>query len=240
MKAIRTIHDQGLAAPVLALLLASFILTLIVVYRIIVGCQVRHAYLVWNLFLAWLPLVFALLATQQFTPGGHWSDRRFLALAGAWLLFFPNAPYIFTDLVHVLGVWRHGFWTELMLVLLCALTGFLAGFLSLQLMHGLVVRAWGRWAGWGFVAAVSGLSAFGVYLGRFLRLNSWNVLTHPLHVVESTGLAAWTVMTQWQHAKFLILFSLFLLLGYVMLYAISQTARAGASGPAVRGGIGSP
>ena len=268
MKLFHLFRKQGLAAPVFALALASACLTTMLIIRAVHGCEVRHLYLIWNLFLAWLPLLFAVLAVERFgsgtgvppvrrdaespetsdTAGSLFSspdrleacptrtalrDRKFLALAIAWLLFFPNAPYIFTDLVHVAKYWRPSFWAELMLVLLGALTGFLAGFLSLQVMHGLATRLWGRARGWFFVAVVSGLSGFGVYLGRFLRLNSWDVL-NPVRLVERTGEAAWNLATQWQHTKFFILFSLFLLLGYVMLFALTLQRQESATMPGGR------
>lgn len=223
MKFKNAILRQGLQLPVLAVAGTSAICIAWVVYRLIVGAQVRQAYLAWNLFLAWLPLVFAILAMERFAQQGTIRDRKLAALFTAWVLFFPNAPYIFTDLVHLIPS-EHRFWSELMLVLLCALTGFVAGFLSLQLMHRLVAKLWGRWAGWGFVMAASCLSAFGVYLGRFARLNSWNVLTHPLRVLEGASQAALNIATQWQDTKFLILFSLFLMLGYVLLFALAGRA----------------
>ena len=227
MKILCIIRKQGLAAPVIALVVASVICCALIAYRIIIGCQVRHAYLVWNLFLAWLPLVFALFALDRLNERKNSRDRKFLLLAGAWLMFFPNAPYIFTDLVHVLAKGRPTFWTELMIILLAAMTGFFAGFLSLQAMHGLVARLWGRVAGWLFVMLVSGLAAFGVYLGRFTRLNSWDVLWNPVRLLHRTGMGAWNLATEHQHAKFLILFSLFVLLGYVMLFAMTQRSAAG-------------
>ena len=227
MKMLQLIRKQNLNAPVFALVAVSAICTLLVAYRIIAGCQVRHAYLIWNLFLAWLPLGFAVLATERFDATKGLRDRKFLALGIAWLLFFPNAPYIFTDLVHVLATWRQSFWAELMLILLVAMTGFLAGFLSLQVMHALATRLWGRIAGWLFVVAVSGLSWFGVYLGRFVRLNSWDVLLNPVRLLERTSTAGLNLVTQWQHTKFLILFSLFLLLAYVMLFALTLRRSAG-------------
>jgi uncharacterized membrane protein len=225
MKLLHSVQKQGLGLPVFALFAASATCCALITYRILAGAQVRHAYLVWNLFLAWLPLVFALCAAERFRATNNVRDRKFLALGIAWLLFFPNAPYIFTDLVHVLAKGRPTFWAELMLILTVALTGFLAGYLSLQVMHGLAARRWGRAVGWVFVASVSGLAAFGVYLGRFTRLNSWDVLLNPLQLVQRTGWAAWNPATEWQHTKFLILFSLFLLLGYVMLFALTQRGR---------------
>jgi uncharacterized membrane protein len=269
MKILQLVQKQNLTAPVFTLAVASFVCCALVAYRVIVGCEVRHAYLVWNLFLAWLPLMFALFAVERLEiahqaleptpdpskegnrrsahvrspvplPGGVrggfpqgfavFRDRKFIALAIAWLLFFPNAPYIFTDLVHIsLAKGRPTFWTELMLILLVAMTGFFAGFLSLQVMHGFGARLWGRVAGWGFVMGVSGLAGFGVYLGRFTRLNSWDVLWNPVRLIHRTGMGVWNLATQTHHAKFFILFSLFLLLGYVMLHAMTLRRAHGES-----------
>lgn len=226
MKFFRLVCQQHLALPVFTLVVASVICCAMIAYRVVVGCEVRHAYLVWNLFLAWLPLVFALHAVERFGQVNHPRDRKFLLLGLAWLLFFPNAPYIFTDLVHIsLAKGRPTFWTELMIILLTAMTGFLAGFLSLRVMHGFVTRVWGWAMGWMFVMVVSGLAGFGVYLGRFTRLNSWDVVWNPFRLVHRTGLGAWNIVTQTHHAKFFILFSLFLLLGYVMLFALSKQER---------------
>lgn len=222
MKFLRIVHKQGLSAPVLALASASVVVTALVAYRILAGCMVWHAYLVWNLFLAWVPLVFAVLAAERFAASRHWRDRRLCLLFVGWLLFFPNAPYIFTDVVHLSSGWRSSFWVELFMILLCALTGFLAGFVSLQVMHGLVARVHGRGVGWMFVGLVSGLAGFGVYLGRFVRLNSWDVLTNPLQLLEGAGAGVWLLATQWHHTKFVIVFTLFLLLGYGMLFALTQ------------------
>lgn len=227
MRLYRTLCNQGLVAPIAALVFSSCVCGALVTYRILGGAEVRHAYLVWNLFLAWLPLVFALFAVERLSFTNNVRDRRFLLLTIAWLLFFPNAPYIFTDLVHVLTKGRPTFWVELMLILLVALTGFLTGFVSLQVMHGLAEQCWGRARGWLFVVGVSGLAGFGVYLGRFARLNSWDVLLNPIRLVRRTGWGAWTLLTEWQHTKFLILFSLFLLLGYVMLFALTQRSTVG-------------
>jgi uncharacterized membrane protein len=222
MRLYRIARQHGLAAPVSALVVASLVCVSLIAYRIVVGSTAPHAYLVWNLLLAWFPLAFALLAQDRFRETDTPRDAKFLGLGIAWLLFFPNAPYIFTDLVHVLAKGRPTFWTELMLVLITSMTGFLAGFLSLRLMHGLAARLWGRGVGWLFVAGVSGLAAFGVYLGRFTRLNSWDVVLNPVALVRRTGWAAWNLATEWQQAKFFILFSVFLLLGYVMLFSLTH------------------
>src|SRR5947207_51824 len=95
MKLLKLAFKRETAMPMLALTFASGVSVALVLARILWTGNIGYGFLVWNLFLAWLPLVFALLASERYHngSGGNW---RFLGLAGAWLLFFPNAPYIFT------------------------------------------------------------------------------------------------------------------------------------------------
>ncbi len=136
-------------------------------------------FLVWNLFLAWIPLGFALWFS---TTRRSWA---MLALGACWLAFLPNAPYLVTDLVHLnrggSQLWRHvlqfGF---------AAWTGTLLGVVSLRIVHLEVERMLGRMAGWALVAGSVGLCAIGVVIGRFQRWNSWDLVTRPGAVASST------------------------------------------------------
>jgi uncharacterized membrane protein len=132
--------------PLIALLFASGIGVLLSVLRFVSTHNGHYAMLPGNLFLAWLPLVFA-MGVYHLHRQGERRSLRLGALALLWLLFFPNAPYIFTDLVHVWTWFGYAFWLDLTLVLLVALTGFLVGFLSLYLMQSVVMERFGRLAG---------------------------------------------------------------------------------------------
>jgi uncharacterized membrane protein len=184
----------------------------------------HFAFLVWNLFLAWLPLIFAVLACEHYRNGEKQS-WRFAGLAGAWLLFFPNAPYIFTDVIHLLyGRYQH-FWVDLTLILLCAFTGLVLGFVSLYLMQSIVRRIYGWAAGWFFVAGVAGLSSFGIYLGRFLRFNSWDVLVKPVKLYDGINRWAADPLANANTFAFPILFATFLFITYVLLHALTHLPR---------------
>lgn len=162
----------------LALMFASTISLLILVMRAFYTGHLVFAFLVWNLILAWLPFLFAMVVIMF--PVKHYVTFFFSAL---WLLFFPNAPYIVTDLLHL---WPHGdvpLWYDMIMLFSFALTGLCLGFASLVLMQAQVTAHWGRPAGWLFVLAVLGLSSFGVYIGRFLRWNSWDVFSNPLSLL---------------------------------------------------------
>ena len=213
------------ALPMLALAFASAVCLGLVFARIVWTGNIRYGFLAWNLFLAWLPLALALLAHERFQQAAA-GDWRFAGLAGAWLLFFPNAPYIFTDLIHLTAGFSGHFWVDLVLILSCALTGLVLGFVSLYLMQGLVKRMLGGAASWLFIAGVAGLSGFGVWLGRFLRFNSWDVLCRPAELCS--GLGFWVANPLGHRASlaFPALFGIFLFITYLMLYALTHLRHA--------------
>jgi uncharacterized membrane protein len=209
------------ATPILALVFATAVCVALVIGRIAWTRDVQYGFLVWNLFLAWLPLVFALLASDKYqaTSGKGWS---FALLVLGWLVFFPNAPYIFTDLVHLTGNFHRSFWVDLGPILMCGLTGLVLGFVSLYLIQTMVSRMLGRAMSWLFIAGVTGLSGFGIYLGRFLRFNSWDILTQP--VALSRGIGHWAA-NPFSHPNsyaFPALFAMFMFIAYVMLYALTH------------------
>ncbi|MEL6637686.1 MAG: DUF1361 domain-containing protein [Bacteroidota bacterium] len=138
-------------------------------------------FLVWNLFLAWMPYGLALTA-------GFWYRRRgwsafTVVLLLAWLFFFPNAPYILTDLLHLRGRHPVPHWYDLMLIVSFAWTGLLLGYLSLFEVQGLIQQRWNRVIAWLSSTVAIFLCGLGIYLGRYLRWNSWDILRQPQRIV---------------------------------------------------------
>ena len=227
MKVLKLALRRETAMPILALTFASGTCVAMVIARILWTGNVRCSFLVWNLFLAWLPLVFAVLAADEYqrASGRSW---RFLGLAGAWLAFFPNAPYICTDLIHVTTRYYGHFWVDLTLILLCAVTGLVLGFVSLYLMQSVVERMVGRLFSWLFIVAVAGLSGFGIFLGRVMRFNSWDVLFRPMQLYRGIGNWAADPLANANALVFAFLFGAFVFVSYLMLYALThlQPARS--------------
>jgi uncharacterized membrane protein len=207
--------------PLLALLFASLTGVALMVLRVTLTHDWKYFFLAWNLFLAWLPLIFALGVHERHHRGER-HGWRLWGLATLWLLFLPNAPYIFTDLVHLTARFTPHFWADLSLVLLVALTGFLLGFVSLYLMQGVVAERFGHLAGWVFIVGAALVSAFGIYLGRFLRWNSWDVVMHPLNFSHAIGHLATHPLADPNTGIFPVFFATFLFLGYLMLYALTH------------------
>jgi uncharacterized membrane protein len=207
-------HD--LRVPLLTLAAASALGIGLVALRVVLAWRAQHLYLVWNLILAWVPLILALRIEEMEKRGaaGRWGFR---AVVAAWLLFFPNAPYIFTDLTHLKPARMTHWWTDLIVILLFALIGLVLAFMSLHRMHSVVSQRHGWVVGWTFVFAVAFLSGFGVYLGRFERWNSWDVVANPIGLLADS--------LNWMHgrsAKFTVLFGIFLSTAYALLYSLTS------------------
>ena len=137
-----------------------------------------YQHLLWNLFLAWIPLPIAGAAYVA------WRRRAgvptIAALLLAWLLFFPNAPYLVTELIHFgeLGS-RVPAELDLATLMTTAIAGLLVGFASLYVVQRVIGHLYGRLASQAVVVLALGLASVGVYIGRVLRWNSWDVVTSP-------------------------------------------------------------
>jgi uncharacterized membrane protein len=207
--------------PVLSLFGASLWCVLLVVARRELYGPGGFRYLVWNLWLAWVPLLVALLLYAAYRR--RHSLAELVALGTAWLVFLPNAPYMLTDFVH-LGD-RHKLVDSLILASF-AFTALALGFASLLLVQIVVSRRFGAAAGWTVAVAALFLSSVGMYLGRVERFNSWDVVTRP-------RLVAWTLRQgledPFAHQHLLLFVGAaggFLALAYAGIYGIAALAAA--------------
>lgn len=150
----------------------SFPLILLLM-RIIHTRTISFAFLPWNLFLAFLPLLFS-----------HWLHKTqdkisALCMLGLWLLFFPNAMYIVTDLFHLHDSASVPQWFDLLLLFSAALTGVLMGMTSLYNVERYLQTKLSARQLHMVIFGTSLLCGYGIYLGRYLRWNSWDVFAQP-------------------------------------------------------------
>jgi uncharacterized membrane protein len=208
-----------LHVPVTALMCTCLLSAAVLLARVACTWHFRQLYLGWNLFLACVPVGLAISLAKAHRRGD--SVFRLSLIGAGWLLFLPNAPYILTDLVHLDSKLHPRFWTDLLLILLFAWSCAFAGFLALFIVHHTVTRRFGARPGWLFVAIVSLLCGVGVYLGRFERWNSWDILLQPWGIFHDL----WDLATDGGR-KFVILFSTMVMIGYVSLYSLVQMSAA--------------
>ena len=183
--------------------------TMIVVRRERTGSG-YYVFLLANLFLACVPLFFSTVLRSAIHWRLHWTMK--LACFGLWLLFLPNAPYILTDILHLNRSSNAPAWYDLALLLSCSGTGLLLGYLSLIDVQGIVARSFGSASGWIFALVSLVLSGFAIYLGRFLRWNSWDVLVEPNRLFTILD-----VLTRTQALAVTLIFGVILALGYITL-----------------------
>jgi uncharacterized membrane protein len=169
------------ALTLLALLAASAFCVVLVLYRRHHTGDPFYGFLVWNLVLAWVPLVFALAAYAKARTGG---GVLVVVLGICWLLFFPNAPYLLTDFIHLHESFTTPLWYDALMLAAFAWTGLALGFASLYVMQAIWERATSPAVSWLGVVGALALASFGVYLGRFLRFNSWDALVRPGRIAD--------------------------------------------------------
>jgi uncharacterized membrane protein len=205
---------------------ASALCVSLVFARVTYSTSMRYVGLVWNLFLAWIPFILAYLAYVL-------SWRRSLLyfvipiFAVLWLIFFPNAPYILTDLQHLSqGASKVPLWYDVLLLIWFSWTGMLLGIVSLNLMQEIIKRQLGRRAGWAFVLLVAALSSVGLYIGRFIRLNSWDVLKNPGET--ASNMFDWLSDPSLRSVGFIALYTLFFMFVYLTLHAFGRILQEGA------------
>ncbi|MCZ8520661.1 MULTISPECIES: DUF1361 domain-containing protein [Paenibacillus] len=178
--------------PVLGLLGGLTVLSLVV--HVLVTNVTYYNFLIWNLFLAWLPFLFSSAAGAVNRRHRQGSAVLAVGVLGiAWLLLLPNAFYILTDLIHVTvrkdlyteaGRLGFGYWTDFLLIFIFAWNGILLGFVSLHQFQYIIYTRSNYVVSWLFAMLVSYLSGYGILLGREHRLNSWDVLQNMTAVQE--------------------------------------------------------
>jgi uncharacterized membrane protein len=179
--------------------------------------------MLFNLFLAWIPIVcvgLALLAFLAFIIKGQGLLWITILLLCVWFVFFPNSTYLVTEFHHLRDEKADiPYWFDTIVILSLALCGLLLGSFSLLLVHQLLLMYIPGPLTWVIFIAYLFLSNVGIYLGRFLRFNSWDVVGNPFKLIVGIGKIFRDKQTRGQLLLFASLFTLFLLTFYIFLYS---------------------
>jgi uncharacterized membrane protein len=203
------------------LLLSSLLAMLIYFARVLLGHSWNYVNLVWNLVLAWVPYICSVISYLLFHKyASNWG--RLLLPGLIWLIFFPNGPYMLTDFLHLETRPYIPLWYDILLLATFAWTGCFLAIVSLRTMQFLVKSYLGNIASWIFAIAVLGLSSLGVYLGRFERWNSWDLLLQPKAVVRDIYLRIINPVDNLGFVGFTLIVSAFLIVSYLTFSSINQ------------------
>ncbi len=150
--------------------------------RIYITGDITFLFLVWNLFLAFIP--FAITQWLSFNSRVTESKVKLAAILFLWLLFIPNSFYILTDLFHLDNFDTAPKWFDLLLIFSFAWNGIVLGIVSIRSIEMILEKITGRGFSLFIVFTVMWLNAFGIYIGRYLRFNSWDVIAQPFSLFK--------------------------------------------------------
>lgn len=182
-------------------------------------------FLLWNLFLAWIPYLCSLGTAYLHRR----YPRRWLLLlppAAVGLAFFPNAPYIITDFLHLADRPPIPLWYDIGMLMSFAWTGITLAVYALRIFQNIVRALIGALFSWGFVLATLAASGMGIYLGRFLRWNSWDLASQPRAILYDVAVRLRSPLTHPRALGVTLLFAALLLVCYLGLTAGPKTPEA--------------
>lgn len=185
--------NRGLYDLTIRLIMLTIVASMFVFIRIVYTRSIGYIFLIWNVFLAWLPLYFSLIYTN--IKFKYKSCSYLIGLL--WIVFYPNAPYILTDFIHLsryrfyedivygeISSSNFFIWYNFFLISIFIIIGLVLSYISLSIMHRYIREKYNTLIGWIFIAIISVLSGFAIYLGRFIRLNSWEIVTSPMKLIK--------------------------------------------------------
>jgi uncharacterized membrane protein len=218
---IRIFHRYLVSQSFYPLLLSSLLAMAIYTARVLLGHSWNYINLVWNLVLAWVPYLCSLVAFSLFRKNtSHWG--RLILPSLVWLAFFPNAPYMVTDFLHLQVRPFIPLWYDILLLATFAWTGCFLAIASLRTMQFLVKKYLGGIASWIFAMAALMLSSLGIYLGRFERWNSWDLLLQPGAVIKDVLRRMVNPFDNLGFVGFTALVTAFLVVSYLTFTSISH------------------
>lgn len=153
--------------------------------RVLATDRMYLGFMNWNLFLAWLPLLFAWSLSRVLTRY-RWLSWRPQILTFLWLIFLPNSFYMVTDFIHVAPDEDLSMLYDIVLVLSFALSGLILGCMSIYMVHAELKRRSGRRQLYSLLGGAILLSSFAIYLGRQLDYNSWDLVFNPGGILLDT------------------------------------------------------
>lgn len=165
-----------------ALGLASLMSLVLFVAGALRGITISYSYMIWNLFLAWLPLLFIgwLIHMLQHK---RWSSWQGIALSLLWLGFLPNSFYLVSDFIHLQDAVGTEVIYDAVMFTAFTLNGLLLGYTSLYLFQNELRKRLPASTVRNIIGLILLLCSFAVYLGRDLRWNTWDVLLNPAGIL---------------------------------------------------------
>jgi uncharacterized membrane protein len=205
-----------------ALTLTTGLCVALLIVRLTYSQKPTHSWMLWNLFLALIPTICSVIAVNLKQKKTWLHLLQVVVWAGIWFVFLPNSLYLVTDIIHLGRRDNIPLWYDLAMFVSFAWAGSLLGLISLSMMQKLVHQLIGRMASWLFAIGALFISGFGLYLGRFLRWNSWDVITNPMSLTVNIYEVVSTPSALMHALAFSGIFSVIFTVIYLTLVAFTR------------------
>ncbi len=169
-------------------------------------------FLIWNIFLAFIPYAITTYLISLKTT------NRFLVITSLsiWLLFLPNAPYIVTDLLHLKYSSSKVLWLDVLMIFSFAVNGLMLFYYSIKDCKIILKQYFNNTLVEFIIISILFLSSFGMYLGRFLRYNSWEILNNPSQIISDIVSIVIQPKAHYNAWLFTLCFGVALSIGYLL------------------------
>ena len=184
------------------------------VIRLIWSDSTYFLYLIWNIFLAFLPFMISASILWYKNNKEINSELLWFGLI-IWLFLFPNAPYLVTDIIHLGGKSIVPLWYDALLLFSSAWVGMLLALHSLSHVEQIFLTKYSKRTTQLLLSGAILLSSFGIYIGRFLRWNTWDIIVQPHYIFKDVSVIFFRPFHYLEAYIFTLLFFLFISISYL-------------------------
>ena len=189
-------------------------------FRIYKTGSLMYGFYIWNLFLAWVPLLASIILGYPAEKKRKWFAELFFF--SVWIGFFPNAPYLITDIGHLAQRPEMPFWFDVLLVVVAAWNGLMLGFISLYEIQKFLSARISSIFSKLIIPVMLSICSFGIYLGRFERWNTWDILFQPIDFIQNIHTILFHPLRNFKIFELVFLLSVFLLSCYYVLISFMR------------------
>ena len=219
---MKLINKIPFKRQVIILLFSCFLSICLIEFRVTYFKNKYNHFLIWNLILALVPLLLAYISFIYYYARRRKIDIILIILFFCWLLFFPNAPYIVSEFIHLKPKKGIPIWFDILLFYSFSWNGMFSGIISLRLIQIMIQDRFNMFIGWILIILIMPLASFGIYLGRFYRWNSWDILNDPIIMLQDSFNIFMKIYSNSNLFNFLSVMSLSILIAYILVISLAS------------------
>ncbi len=208
----------------LALLGASLVSVVLFIAHALQAHGWEFRYLIWNLFLAWIP-VCLIWWLERILRTKLWSSWLALAVTFLFVIFLPNTFYMVTDLIHLQEMPQLDLVTDVVMFSSFVFTASMLGIMSIYILHKELSKRVKPLTAWLYVGGLLLLTSFAIYIGRDLRWNSWDIVVNPASILFEVSDHIINPITHPEAFSTTLSFFVFILSTYVVAWHAARAVR---------------